>query len=84
MQYLVDTDHLYKFDAWSGAKARLDELVKHQAAYDYIEFYIDEWTEMSEEPVTETEINDFLWLESDDLLKQNGFLDENYNWTDED
>lgn len=83
MQYLVDTE-LYQFDAWSGAKARLDDLVQHKDAYDYIESYLEEWCAMREEPMTETEINDFLWFESDNLLKQNGFLDENYNWTDED
>lgn len=82
MQYLVDTDRLYKFNAWSGAKARLDSLVKHPAAYDFLESYLNEWVDMATEPWTETDINDFLWFDSDDILKRAGFLDENYNWTD--
>lgn len=81
MQYLVDTE-LYKFNAWSGGKSRLDGIVEHSSAYSFMESYIDEWAAYSNEPLTETDINDFLWFDSDDILMKNGFLDSDYNWTD--
>ena len=35
MRYVCDTP-LYRFPAWSGGKTRLDDLVDHPDAYDYI------------------------------------------------
>lgn len=35
MRYVCDTP-LYRFPAWSGGKTRLDDLVEHFDAYDYI------------------------------------------------
>jgi len=75
MQYIVEQS-LEDFDAWSGAYTRLNDMKKHPAALDYIEQAINECFVNP----TETDINDFIWFESDDLLKEAGYLDDDYNW----
>lgn len=74
--------------AWSGGKDRLNSLRKHcmetndWSAWDYLDDYMSDWFGEGFEIPTETDINDFLWFESDDVLKDAGYLDEDYCWTD--
>lgn len=85
--YVVEDATLDEFYdvSWSGAKDRLDSIRKHCmdtndfSAWDYLNDYISETTDESMPP-TETEINDLIWFDSDDILQEAGFLDENYDW----
>jgi len=75
--------------AWSGGKNRLVSLKQHCMevndwdAWNYLEGYLEEASQCGE-PLTETQVNDFLWFDSDDMLKEAGYLDEDYNWVTED
>lgn len=87
MVYTREDTHLYDFQAWAGGKDHLEGLMNHCRAidnwdaYDYIENWLDEYTTCCvDEPVSETDINDILWFEMDELLKDGGYLDENYEW----
>lgn len=90
--YVVNDSNLFDFidHAWSGGKDRLDSLRKHCAetgdwsAWDYLDEYVSEVFSSYDDAVTatETDINDFLWFESDDVLKDAGYLDEDYDWAD--
>lgn len=64
---------LDEFNAWSGGATALDELRQHPEAYAYISDMLDDMTECSE--MTETDINDFLWFELDDVLQDAGYYD---------
>lgn len=71
MRYMVETP-LYRFDAWSGGLQILHELGYHKEAYEFIENYLDEYEECANEPLSDIEINDFLWFDALDLLQENG------------
>lgn len=80
MRYVCDTP-LYQFPAWSGGKTRLDDLVAHPDAYDYISDMIEEADRYGEgELRTDTELNDYLWFYMEDDLEEAGYLDENHEW----
>lgn len=88
MRYIVDNG-LNDFEAWAGGKQRLDGLKDHCRktgdwdAFDYLESYLNDYTDSYEtngEFVTDTDINDFLWFESDEVLQEAGYLDENLEW----
>lgn len=85
MRYMVESE-LYQFPAWSGAKSRLDDLVKHPAAYDMVAGYLDMCQMEGDacEPWTETDVNDWLWFELDNYLYEEGFKNEDDEWIDED
>lgn len=71
---------LDSFNAWSGGAQRLDELKKHADAYAYIADLLDDLT--SETAMSETDVNDFLWFELDDVLEEAGYYDvESDTWT---
>lgn len=77
---------LRDFPAWGGASIKLEELCNHEAAYELIENYVEEWSQMSmegEEPLEDGAINDFLWFYMDDELIENGLMDADGNWVEE-
>ena len=81
MKFMVECS-LADFNAWAGGKATLDDLRRHQEAYDYIESFINEWTYGNN--VTDTDVNDFLWFEVYDMLAEAGLYDnENDVWLNE-
>lgn len=73
------TEHSYydlsDFEAWGGAFSRLNDMIEHPKAFDYINDVICDWAKYRadiQQPVTDTEINDFLWFDSDECLREAG------------
>ena len=81
MKYLVE-ESLQDFKAWSGGKDTLDDLLAYDVV-DKAEEYINMITAGREELPTQTEINDILWFERDEIYKYCGIYDEVYNEDDE-
>ena len=82
MRYVVD-DELRYFDAWSGGRSNLEELMTHPEAYEYVSGYIDEYCEQTNEPPSMTTINDILWFEMWGMLEEGGFVNECHEWIDD-
>lgn len=84
MEYRVECD-LENFGAWQGGKDTLDTLIE-KGDCDKVQQLIED-TFLDELP-TETEINDFLWFESDFIAEHLGYRDweayENGEEEDED
>lgn len=82
MRYVVECE-LNRFQAWSGGKTWLEELIDHPKAYDYIVNRIEE-AELcfyeEDEARTETDINDYLWFYMKYDLEEAGFLNEDHEW----
>lgn len=84
MQYLVDNE-LYKFDAWSGGKTHLDNLINHPDAYNYISNMIEEADFYGDDRIrTETELNDYLWFYMYDDLVEAGYMTTDHEWIKDD
>ena len=52
----------------------------------YLNDYVESWSQeaaINGNMVTETDINDFLWFDAFDILVENGYVDEDMNWADE-
>nr|DAW77166.1 MAG TPA: hypothetical protein [Caudoviricetes sp.] len=80
MRYIVECE-LNRFQAWSGGKTWLEELINHPKAYDYIVDLIELKDLCYDgELSTETEINDYLWFYMQQDLREAGFLNENDEW----
>lgn len=77
MKYTVE-ESLYNFKAWSGGKDTLDDLLEH-GVVDEAEEYIDMIFADREELPTDTEINDILWFERDEIYRYCGIYDAVYN-----
>lgn len=83
MRYVVECE-LNRFQAWSGGKTWLEELIDHPKAYGYIVDLIEESELYGDgEASTETDINDYLWFYMADDLEEAGFLNENHEWIDD-
>lgn len=86
MRYVVECE-LNRFQAWSGGKTWLEELIDHPKAYDYIVNRIGE-AELcfyeEGEARTETDINDYLWFYMKYDLEEAGFLNEDHEWIEDD
>ena len=63
-----------EFKAWSGAVERLDWIIEH----DYADYFTQLIDDIFCGEVDETTLNDFLWFEADDYIKE---LQEQ-EWTD--
>lgn len=63
---------LVEFKAWSGAVSRLEKIIE----YDMVEEATDYIMAMLGDTFTETELNDFLWFEMDELFEE--IEDEEY------
>lgn len=81
MKYTVE-ESLQDFKAWSGGKDTLDDLKAYNVV-DEAEQYIEEITAYGKEPPTQTEINDILWFERDEIYKYCGIYSEVYNEDEE-
>lgn len=81
MKYTIE-ESLRDFKAWAGGKDTLDNLWAYDVV-DETEEYIEEITAGREELPTQTEINDILWFERDEIYKYCGIYDEVYNEDDE-
>ena len=82
MRYVVECE-LNRFQAWSGGKTWLEELIDHPKAYDYIVNRLEEaesYFYEEGEARTETDINDYLWFYMKYDLEEAGFLNEDYEW----
>lgn len=77
MKYTVE-ENLYNFKAWSGGKVTLDDLLEH-GVVDEAEEYINMIMDCREELPTDTEINDILWFERDEIYRYCGIYDAVYN-----
>ena len=69
MEYKVDCS-LEDFDAWSGGKDTLDTLIE-KGVCDEVEDFIEQ---CFSDP-TNTDINDFLWFERDQIAEYLGYED---------
>lgn len=81
MKYTVE-ESLQDFKAWSGGKDTLDDLWAYDVV-DKAEEYIDMIMDCREELPTQTEINDILWFERDEIYRYCGIYDAVYNEDDE-
>ena len=81
MKYTVE-ESLQDFKAWSGGKDTLDDLWTHDVV-DKAEEYIDILFEDSDELPTQTEINDILWFERDEIYKYCGIYRDVYGEDEE-
>lgn len=77
MKYTVE-ESLQDFKAWSGGKVTLDDLLEH-GVVDGAEEYIEMIFADREELPTDTEINDILWFERDEIYRYCGIYDAVYN-----
>lgn len=82
MKYTVE-ESLRNFEAWLGGKDTLDDLWAYDVL-DEAEEYIEEVLSNREELPTETEINDILWFERDEIYKYCGIYNAVYGTSDED
>ena len=83
MRYIVECE-LNRFQAWSGGKTWLEELINHPKAYDYIVDLIDLKDLCYDgELSTETDINDYLWFYMKYDLEEAGFLNEDHEWIED-
>ena len=76
MKYTVE-ESLYDFKAWSGGKDTLDDLWAH-GVVDKAEKYIEKIFADCEELPTDTEINNILWFEREDIYKYCGIYKAYY------
>lgn len=82
MKYTVE-ESLQDFKAWSGGKDTLDDLWAHDVV-DKAEEYINMIMDCREELPTQTEINDILWFERDNIYGYCGIYNAIYGKDDED
>lgn len=85
MRYVVECE-LNRFQAWSGGKTWLEELIDHPKAYDYIVNRLEEaelYFYEEDEARTETDINDYLWFYMKYDLEEAWFLNEDHEWIED-
>lgn len=82
MKYTVE-ESLQDFKAWSGGKDTLDDLWAHDVV-DKAEEYINMIMDCREELPTQTEINDILWFERDEIYRYCGIYNAVYNEDEDD
>lgn len=61
-------------NSWSGARDTLEDIIKAEKEEEFMQ-YLDE-VFGTEEELTDTELNDFIWFSRDDIYENLG-LDEN-------
>lgn len=81
MKYLIEED-LQDFKAWLGGEDTLDSLRAHKVV-DKAEEYIDMIMDCGAELPTQTEINDILWFERDEIYRYCGIYNAVYSKDDE-
>jgi hypothetical protein len=81
MKYTVE-ESLQDFRAWSGGKDTLDDLWAYDRV-DEAEEYINMIMNYREELPTQTDINDILWFDRNDIYRYCGIYNAVYNEDDE-
>ena len=71
-----DTNDFYNLfeNSWSGARDTLEDIIKAEKEEEFMQ-YLDEIFG-TEEELTDTELNDFIWFSRDEIYENLG-LDEN-------
>lgn len=69
MTYTIE-ESLENFNAWSGGKATLDVLIEKGVCEE-----VEEFIEQCFSHPTDTDINDFLWFERDQIAEYLGYKD---------
>lgn len=69
ISYVVSCD-IWNFEFWAGAKDRMDYATPEQreAVYDRIKYYCETFDNLRGEFPTETDINDLVWFDCDDIF----------------
>ena len=64
------TRNLRYFEFWAGAKARMDDATdeQRQAVYDRIKWYCESFGLCNGDHPSETDINDLVWFDCDDIF----------------
>ena len=79
MEYTIE-ESLENFNAWSGGKDTLDVLIEKGVCDE-----VEEFIEQSFVRPTDTDINDFLWFERDQIAEYLGYKDwDEFEYGDED
>lgn len=68
MKIIIDNASIVNFDAWSGAKETKETIINN-CKVDEFENLIDE---LYPDGLTDTQLNDLLWFESDWIFEQLG------------
>lgn len=79
MKYYLNSD-MARFPWWNGAWYNVQDLKKHQNAWDCVENCLDEIS--ADGSMSETDVNDFMWFDLEDYLIENNFKDSDGNWLD--
>ena len=69
---IVQEIELEYFEAWSGGLQVLNAIKEHDRSlemFEALEEYINMGNEL--EAVTETQVNDFLWFDAEDIIMEN-------------
>lgn len=87
IDYIIEKHHdLCEFDFWSGAKQTAELINNHSKAdeiWEYLEDYIaNSYTEGGE--ITDVFINDFIWFDACDVIKEDLDIDLYSDEEDED
>lgn len=80
MKTFNENTTLANFDAWSGAKDTKDTILSHNKGEEFDNLI----EELYPEGLSETQLNDILWFESDWLFEQLGISEDNEDETEED
>lgn len=70
MKVYREIDNLYDFNFWSGAEDTIQAVIladKEDEFWDFIEVYFD-----GDDSISETELNDFVWFESEYIYEHIG------------
>lgn len=72
MRYITEITNINDFKAWAGGESTL-EIVRERGGIDQLTELCEEV--FSESTPTETQINDFLWFDSDYIFQALGYYD---------
>ncbi len=72
MKTINENQTLYNFQAWSGAKNTQKTIIEHGKEEDFEDLI----NELYPDGLTETQLNDILWFESDWLFESLGISEE--------
>lgn len=72
MKYVREIDDMYHFPAWSGGKTTLDRVVAEGKSEKLAELANEILCDFGNRIPTDTEINDWLWFESDYIYERLG------------
>lgn len=68
---ITEMQTIGQFDAWSGGRDTLDDVIAAGKTSE-LDAMIEEMICLSDEYMTDTQMNDFLWFERDSIYEQLG------------